>query len=170
MTASSRLSRLFAAGLLLAALAGPAAAHGFKVGAIEIEHPWSRATPPGARTGAGYLAMSNAGPQADRLVSARSARAETVEVHRMSVTDGVMTMRRVEDGVEIPAGGTAALAPGSLHLMLMGLKAPLREGEMVPVTLTFEKAGEVEVELQVEAMGTKGPAHGGEAAGEAHAH
>ena len=93
MTASSRLSGLLAAGLILAALAGPAAAHGFKVGAIEIEHPWSRATPPGARTGAGYFAMSNMGPQADRLVSAHSARAETVEVHRMSVTDGVMTLR-----------------------------------------------------------------------------
>lgn len=152
----------------------PALAHGFKAGSIEIGHPWSRATPPGARTGAGYLTLSNAGSADDKLVSASSPSAEKVEVHEMSITDGVMNMRRV-DGLAIPAGGSAALAPGGYHLMLMGIKAPFKEGQMIPVTLTFEKAGSVEVQLQVDKMGATGPAHDhahgdDAAAGEGHQH
>lgn len=149
----------------------PAAAHGFKVGAIEVEHPWSRATPPGAKTGAGYFVMVNSGSEPDRLVSASSPAAEKTEIHEMSIQNGVMNMRKVEGGVAIPAKGSAALAPGGFHLMLMGLKAPFKEGQMIPLTLTFEKAGSVEVELQVDKMGATSPSHGASAGeGEAHQH
>ncbi|WP_294644452.1 copper chaperone PCu(A)C [uncultured Aureimonas sp.] len=147
-------------------------AHEFKVGSIEIEHPWSRATPPGARTGAGYLALSNAGTTADRLVSAASPVAEKVEVHEMTIVDGVMNMKQVAGGIEIPAGGEARLAPGGFHLMLIGIREPFKQGALVPVTLTFEKAGPVEVELEVGSMGAKEPAndHGHGAADPAQAH
>lgn len=136
--------------------AAAASAQGYKLGSLEIGHPWSRAMPPGARTGVGYLTVANHGAQADRLVSAASPAADKVEVHDMSITDGVMTMRRMEGGLDIPAGGEAKLAPGGLHMMLVGVKQPFREGEMVPVHLTFEKAGTVEVQLEVGAMGAKG--------------
>lgn len=147
-----------------------AEAHGFKVGSIEIEHPWSRATPPGARTGAGYLALSNSGSEDDRLVSAASPVAEKVEVHEMKIVDGVMNMKQVAGGIEIPAGGEAELAPGGFHLMLIGIKEPFKQGAIVPVTLTFEKAGSVDVELEVGSMGAKEPAHDHGAADPAHAH
>lgn len=156
--------------LLMGLVAGlawsaPAAAHQFKVGAIEIEHPWSRATPPGAKTGAGYLGLVNEGSTADRLVALTSPAAPKVEVHRMSVEDGIMRMAPVQGGLEIPAGGKVVLAPGGYHLMLIGLTRPLVEGEKVPVTLTFEKAGAVTVELLVDPMGAKEPSHtqGGDA-------
>ena len=149
----------------------PAFAHGFKVGAIEVEHPWSRATPPGAKTGAGYFVMVNSGSEPDRLVSASSPAAEKTEIHEMSIQNGVMNMRKVENGLAIPAKGSAALSPGGYHLMLMGLKAPFKEGQMIPLTLTFEKAGAIEVELQVDKMGATSPSHGTSAGeGEAHQH
>ncbi|KQQ91031.1 copper chaperone PCu(A)C [Aureimonas sp. Leaf324] len=154
----------------LAAASMTAEAHEFKVGSIGIEHPWSRATPPGARTGAGYLALSNSGTETDRLVSAASPMAEKVEVHEMTIVDGVMNMSQVAGGIEIPAGGEAALAPGGFHLMLVGIKEPFKQGDMVPVTLTFEKAGSVEVELDVGSMGAKEPAHDHGTADPAHAH
>ncbi|RIY03454.1 copper chaperone PCu(A)C [Aureimonas flava] len=143
--------------LALAAVApAPAFAHGYKIGAIEIGHPWSRAMPPGARTGAGYLTLANHGTEPDRLVSITSPAATEVQVHDMSVKDGVMTMRQVEGGLAVPAGGEARLAPGGLHLMLLGVKEPFREGQMVPLHLTFERAGAVDVELKVDAMGAPG--------------
>ena len=149
----------------------PAFAHGFKVGAIEVEHPWSRATPPGAKTGAGYFVMVNSGSEPDRLVSASSPAAEKTEIHEMSIQNGVMNMRKIENGLAIPAKGSAALSPGGYHLMLMGLKAPFKEGQMIPLTLTFEKAGAIDVELQVDKMGATSPSHGASAGeGEAHQH
>ncbi|MBB3935096.1 copper chaperone PCu(A)C [Aureimonas phyllosphaerae] len=132
-----------------------AAAHEYKVGSIEIGHPWSRAMPPGARTGVGYLVLKNDGTNADRLVSVSSPAATSVEVHDMSITDGVMTMRKVEGGLDLTPGSEAKLAPGGLHLMLVGVKEPFKEGQMVPLDLTFEKAGTVEVQLKVDAMGAK---------------
>jgi len=157
---------LFTAVALAAAFTAPASAHGYKLGSLEIGHPWSRAMPPGARTGVGYLTVANHGAEADRLVSASSPAADEVQIHEMAINDGIMTMRQIEDGLPIPAGGEAKLAPGGLHMMLVGVKQPFREGEMVPLTLTFEKAGTVDVQLKVDAMGAKGaPAaaeqHGG---------
>lgn len=151
--------RLAATLLLAAALAGPSvpAFAQTPAGPIAVESPWSRATPPGARTGAGYLRVVNSGAEADRLLSAASSRVPAVEIHQMRIDEGVMTMRELEEGLEIPANGTAELAPGGLHLMLVGLETPLGEGERVPLTLRFERAGEVETELVVEPMRARGP-------------
>jgi len=145
-----------------AALAGPslgsslASAHEYKAGSIEIDHPWSRAMPPGAKTGVGYLVLKNEGKGADRLTSITSPVATAVEVHDMSITDGVMTMRKVDGGLALPPGEEAKLAPGGLHLMLVGVKEPFREGQVIPLELSFEKAGTVEVQMKVDAMGAKG--------------
>ena len=80
-----------------------------------------------------------------------------VQFHTVDMTDGVMRMRQLEDGLEVPPGGSVTLKPGSFHIMLMQLKQPLRQGEAVPVSLTFEKAGTVEVELTVQPVGAQGP-------------
>lgn len=146
-------------------LATPGLAHEYEAGAIAIGHPWSRATPPGARTGAGYLTLTNNGAAADRLVSASSPAAPNVEIHSMSVNaDGVMIMRAVPDGISVAPGARVVLAPGGLHLMLIGLAAPFREGGKVPVTLVFEKAGAVTVDLHVDKLGAGKGAAAGEGA------
>lgn len=136
--------------LLLAAV--PAAAHDYKAGVLEIAHPWARETPPAAKIGAGYLKVKNTGAESDRLIAVETAGADKVEMHESRTENGVAKMRPVE-AVEIPAGGEAELAPGGTHLMLIGLKEPLKKGMRIPATLTFEKAGKVEVELAVEGMG-----------------
>lgn len=142
---------LLVAGLLLAA--APAFAHDFKVGPLKIGHPWSRATPPGAKVGGGYVSVENTGSTPDRLVAVSVPFAERGEIHEMAVKDGIMTMRPLENGIEIPAGAKVELKPGGLHLMFMGLKEPLKQGEKVKGTLTFEKAGKVDVEFAVDAIG-----------------
>jgi copper(I)-binding protein len=135
----------------------PAAiAHEFKVGDLEIEHPWSRATPPGAKVAGGYFTVINKGSAPDRLLSISSDISDKAELHEMGVKDGVMTMRPVEGGLEIPAGGKVALKPGAYHLMFTGLKRQPKQGEKFPATLTFEKAGSVKVEFAVEGMGETG--------------
>lgn len=141
--------------------AAPAPAHDYKAGSIKIAHPWSRATPPSATIGAGYLTLTNEGSEPDRLIGATSTAARSLEVHEMSVDDGVMRMKPVAGGLEIPAGGTVALEPGGLHFMIMGLTKPLVEGERVPVTLTFEKAGSFDVELAIDKLGTTTPTKAG---------
>ena len=143
----------------LAATGAPAFAHQFEVGSITIGHPWTRATPPSATVGAGYASFTNRGKTADRLIGATSPVAAKVELHSMTMDGGIMKMRPLPDGIEIPAGGTASLAPGGNHLMLIGLKAPLVKGTMVPLKLQFAKAGTVKVELKVEAVGASEPAH-----------
>ncbi|MDP3417694.1 copper chaperone PCu(A)C [Falsiroseomonas sp.] len=124
-------------------------------GPIRAEAGWSRAAGAG-RVGAGYLTLRNTGA-ADRLVAARAAIAGTVELHTHIHENGVMRMRPVE-AIDLPAGGTVTLQPGGLHLMLIDLKQPLRQGETVPVTLVFEKAGEVQAQLAVQSAGARGPA------------
>lgn len=154
--------------LLTAALAcafGPcpfqiASAHEFKAGQIEIDHPWTRATPGGAKVAGGYVSLKNNGETADRLVSATAEIAGRTEIHEMAVKDGVMSMRPRPEGVEVPAGAEVALAPGSYHLMFFDLKTPPKQGQSFPGTLTFEKAGTVTVEFAVEAVGATKPAHG----------
>lgn len=132
---------------LLTATTG-ALAHGYTAGDLRIGHPWARPTASGQSVGGGYLKLTSQGG-ADRLLSATTPVAASVELHRMSMDGDVMRMRRV-DAIEVPAGQTVELKPGGLHLMLMGLKQPLQLGEKVPLTLRFEKAGAVEVELKVE--------------------
>lgn len=151
--------------MLLFALAQPLFAHEFKAGDLVIGHPWSRATPEGAKVAAGYFKISNSGAEADRLVAVTGEIAGRTEIHEMAVdADGVMTMRPLAGGVEIPAGGTVTLEPGGLHVMFMDLKQGAKEGERFKGTLTFEKAGTVDVEFAVDAMGK----HGGQDAGEDH--
>ncbi|MBZ9872733.1 copper chaperone PCu(A)C [Mesorhizobium sp. BR1-1-9] len=128
-------------------------AHEFKAGDLEIGHPWSRATPAGAKVAGGYFTITNKGNAPDRLLSISSDVSEKAELHEMGVKDGVMTMRPVVGGLEIPAGGKVALAPGGYHLMFVGLKRQPKQGEEFAATLTFEKAGAVNVEFAVEGMG-----------------
>lgn len=118
---------------------------------VKVEDPWARATPPGAKIGAAYMKITSGGA-ADRLVGASSPAAAKVELHVTEKKGDVMRMREVK-AYDIPAKGSFELAPGGAHLMLVDLKAPLKEGAKVPMTLRFEKAGEVKVELQVRALG-----------------
>ena len=137
----------------LAVALGIGFSHAQTSGAISIEKPFSRATPGGSKVGAGYMTITNNGNAADRLVSASSPAAGKVEIHEMTMQGGVMKMREIPGGLPIEAGKTTSLAPGGYHLMLMELKAPLKKGDKVPVTLTFEKAGKVDVTLDVQAIG-----------------
>ncbi len=146
------LFRLLAV-ISLAAAILPAQAHEYTLGNLVIGHPWSRATPGGAKVGAGYLVVNNKGTTADKLVSATTAAAGRVEIHEMAMKDGVMTMRPLGGGLTIEPGKSITLAPGGFHLMLMELKAPFKQGDKVPLTLVFEKAGKIDVTLNVEAIG-----------------
>ncbi|WP_020181435.1 copper chaperone PCu(A)C [Methylopila sp. M107] len=157
MTTRNRV-RAAALGALLAAL--PAAAHEFKAGSIELDHPWSRATPAGAKVAAGYVTIENGGDASDTLVSATAEIAGRTEIHEMAVKDGVMTMRPLGQGVVVPARGEARLAPGGLHLMFMDLKRQLKQGESFSGALTFEKAGDVKVTFAVQSIGATGADHG----------
>lgn len=145
-------SRLFLAATF-AAISTIAAAHDYTKGSLKIDHPWSRATPHGAQVAGGYLVIENKGADADRLVSATSEIAGRVEIHEMAVQDGIMKMRPLARGLEIKPGATAKLEPGGFHVMFMNLKRPLKQGEKFKGTLVFEKAGPLEVEFDVEAMG-----------------
>ena len=139
------------------------AASGVAAGAfaadVTVTAPWARATPPGAKVGAAYMSLRNAGAAGDRLVSAATEVAERVEIHEMSMDNGVMKMRQLTGGLDVPAGKTVDLKPGGYHLMLIGLKQPLKAGETVKATVTFEKAGAVPVELKIEQMGAAAPGH-----------
>jgi copper(I)-binding protein len=138
--------------IFVAALSLGTAAAMAQSSTIKIEKPWTRATAPGAAVGGGFATIRNSGKSADRLVSAASPVSASVELHEMAMDKDVMKMREVK-GMEVPAGGVLELKPGSYHLMFINLKAPLKQGDKVPVTLKFEKAGEVKVELAVESLG-----------------
>jgi hypothetical protein len=142
----------------VAPFAAPACAEEVKAGDLVISQAWSRATPGGAKIGGGYLTIENRGSTADRLIGGSADVAGKVEVHEMSMKNGVMTMRPLDNGLTIEAGKTVKLAPGGLHLMLFDLKSPLKQGDRMPVTLEFEKAGKVTVSLDVQSLGAQGPA------------
>jgi periplasmic copper chaperone A len=129
-----------------------AAAHSFNKGDITVGHPWTRATP-GVAVGVGYLTITNKGKVADKLMGGTFDGAESVEVHEMKMEGDMMKMRALPDGLEIPAGATVELKPGSYHLMLMGMQKPIVQGPDIKGTLTFEKAGTVDVEYRVEPIG-----------------
>jgi copper(I)-binding protein len=124
---------------------------------VSVDKPWSRATPPGAKVGAGFMRLRNAGA-ADRVVGASAPVAGRVEMHVTLREGDVMKMREVKS-FEVPAGGSFELKPGGAHLMLVDLKRPLKKGEKVPLTLKLEKGGELKMELSVEEMGARQPAH-----------
>lgn len=160
------LARFASAVLFACMLAGPAGAQEIKAGDLVITQAWSRATPSGAKIGGGYVTIENKGAAPDRLIGGSADVAGKVEVHEMTTTDGVMKMRQLENGLTIEPGKTVKLAPGGYHLMLFDLKSPLKQGEKVPVTLEFEKAGKVQVSFDVQAVGAQSPAgaaeHGGQ--------
>jgi hypothetical protein len=143
------------AAVLLAAAAAPASAADVKLGALQISAPWTRATPKGATVGGGYMTITNAGTTPDRLVGGSSPVADRVEFHEMTMTNGVMQMRRLTNGLEIKPGQTVELKPGGLHVMFVGLKHPLEKGQQLKATLLFEKAGKVEVDYSVAAIGAQ---------------
>jgi copper(I)-binding protein len=118
------------------------------VAQIRIENAWARATPPGAKIAAGYMTIRNDAAAPDRLIAATSPAAEKVETHVTMKEGDVFRMRQVK-GYDVPARGSFELKPGGAHLMLVNIKAPLQEGAKVPLTLRFERAGEVKTELQV---------------------
>lgn len=151
-----RLAIVATAALLAWSPAALADHHEAKAGNIAVSQPWARATAPGAPAGAAYLTVTNTGKQPDRLVAASTPAAKTTELHTHIHDNGVMRMRPVE-AIEVPAGGTVALKPGGLHVMMMGLNAPLAQGSTVEVTLTFEKAGKVTVPVAVQAAGAAAP-------------
>ncbi|MAU96878.1 MAG: hypothetical protein CMP81_13480 [Fulvimarina sp.] len=150
------ITTAFAAAALLSAVV-TAHAHGYKVGDLEIGHPWSRATLPNAPVAGGYMTITNTGDTADRLIGGSTPAAAEVQIHEMQMDGDVMKMRQIDGGLEVPAGETVTLAPGGYHLMLMKPEKRLMEGDRVPLTLRFEKAGTVEVELAVDKPNARGP-------------
>ena len=154
-----RLSALaiFAATVWLL-LPGAPAAHEYGKGGITVAHPWARATPGGVKVGGAYLEIKAAAGKGDRLIAARSPVAGSAEIHSHTMDGGVVRMLRV-DGIAVGGGKSLVLAPGAYHIMLIDLKRPLKEGDLVKLTLVFEKAGEIEVEATVEPVGAMGP-HG----------
>jgi hypothetical protein len=136
------------AGMTMNESAAPVEGASAQIGQLSISQAWAAATPGGVTVGAGYLMISNAGAADDRLISASSPRAAKVEVHEMSMDGAMITMRKL-DSLAIPAGGAATLAPGGTHLMFLDIKTPFAAGETVPVTLNFEHAGAVTLELPV---------------------
>jgi len=143
---------LIAAALTAFVSSSPAAAHD-----ITVRQAWSRATPKAAKVAGGYLTIENRGVQLDRLLSASSVAAAKVEIHQMSMQDGIMTMRPREDGLAIAPEATVTLEPGGDHIMFIGLTAPFEEGQRVPVSLNFERAGKIETSFEVGSVGAKGP-------------
>ncbi len=168
--------RLSAIAFTLAALVAPAlpvfahgtatpaaASHGgpaVTLGALEITGGFTRATLPNAPVGGGFLTITNTGAEADRLVSASAAIAKETQIHEMAMEGDVMKMRQLKDGVELPAGESVTLEPGGMHLMFMGLNGAIKQADMVPVTLTFEKAGTITPELPAAGTAADAPAEG----------
>jgi copper(I)-binding protein len=151
-------SKALVAALMLAmASFSTAEAQELKVGDLTITQPWSRATPSGAKVAGAYVTITNNGTAPDRLVGATTSAAGRAEVHEMSMKDNVMTMRPVSGGLVIEPGKSVALAPGGYHLMMMDLKAPLKNGDKLTATLEFEKAGKVDVTFDVQAVGASSP-------------
>jgi periplasmic copper chaperone A len=155
------LACVFALMLAIGAAAAQDAKPEYKIGSLQIANPWSRAAPKGATTASAYLKITNTGTAPDRLVGGSWPTAGRLEIHQMVEDNGVMKMRLLKDGIEIKPGETVEFKPGVLHLMLVALKQPIQKGDRVKGTLTFEKAGSIEVEYP--ALGA-GETPGGSAA------
>jgi periplasmic copper chaperone A len=154
---NASLNRLTYAIVILMLLAAPACAQEVKAGDLVITQAWSRATPGGAKVAGGFLTIENKGPLPDRLIGGSADIADKLQVHEMATNNGVMTMRPLDNGLTIDPGKTVKLAPGGYHLMMLGLKSPLKQGGKLPVTLEFEKAGKVDVSFDIQGVGAPGP-------------
>ena len=155
------MRRTLTAAALATLVATTAFSQEYKVGPLVIDRPWTRATPKSATVAGGYLKITNTGSTPDRLTGGSAEVARKLEVHEMSMDGGVMKMRELKNGLEIPAGATVELKPSSIHIMMTNLTRPLSKGEKVKGSLTFEKAGKVDVEFTVEALGGTPTAHEG---------
>lgn len=151
---------LVASGFLLVALLlqDTVLAHNFQKGELSVRHPWTRATPPGASVAAGYLEIRNSGKEPDRVIGASTPAAERVELHILVREGDLVRMREVKD-FDVPARQRLILRPGGSHLMIVGLKRPFVKGERIPLTLRFEKGGELQVELEVQALDSRKAHH-----------
>ena len=145
--------------LALVAMAAPAATHEEKTGDVTIVHPWSRPAPQG-QNGVIYLDIRNDGAADDRLIAVSTPLATKVELHKSTMEDGIHRMEKVES-IVVPAGGAVELAPGGLHVMLVGLKFMLMAEETIPVTFTFERAGDITTGVSVEDGGVDHSSHDG---------
>jgi hypothetical protein len=130
------------------------AAEGVKLGNLVLYNAFTRAMPPTARAGGGFVSVYNTGTEDDRLLSAASPEAKNTQLHNMIMDNGVMVMREFENGIAVPAGAVTALKPGGMHIMFIDAPKPFEMGGTVNVTLTFEKAGEITLELPVGALGS----------------
>jgi periplasmic copper chaperone A len=144
--------RILAIAAALFAVTGSA----FAQSPVSVTNPWARATPAGAATAAIYLTLQT--PSADKLVSVSTPAAKQAELHTMSMEGGVMKMRALPGGIDLPAGKPVTLKPGAMHIMLSALSGPLKEGETVPLTLNFERSGTQQISVPVEKVGAMGPA------------
>ena len=152
----NRIVPLFATAILMVAISTAGALAGdAKVGDITVEAPWARASAGKAKAGVAFMTLNNAGATDDKLIKASADVSKKAELHTHIREGDIMRMRRVE-AIDVPAGGVATLEPGGDHVMLMGLREPLKEGETFPLTLTFENAGEVTVEVMVMKVGAMG--------------
>jgi periplasmic copper chaperone A len=145
----------------LFALAMPISAQGetVKAGDLTVSSAWARATPKGASVGGGYMSISNAGTVSDRLLGGVTDVADQFELHEMTMDNGVMRMRSMPNGIEIKPGQTVLLDPSGYHVMLVGLKKQLVQGDHFKATLQFAKAGRVEVDFTVQAIGAQSGGH-----------
>ena len=151
------MTTLSTAALVAASLTmtAPAWSHDYQLGELHIDHPWSRETPAGAGVGAGYMVIRNMGDTADALIGGETAIAGRVEIHEMAMEEGVMKMRPLADGLEIPPGGEVVLEPGGYHIMFMELEEQIVEDQSFSAMLMFRDAGAVEVEFDVESIGAR---------------
>jgi copper(I)-binding protein len=149
----NRLTLVAAAFAVFIATATQASADDIKVGALQISAPWARATPKGAAVGGGYLKITNTGDTPDRLTGGTTSISGRLEVHEMSMSGNTMKMRQLTDGLEIKPGQTVELKPGGVHIMFVGLKQQLQQGQHFEATLQFEKAGKVDVDFSIAGIG-----------------
>ena len=151
-----RLIPGFAMVLLAIVIASLALAQEYQAGPLKIEHVWARPSIGDTTNGSVYMMLSNGGDAADRLLSVKTDAAENVMLHESRMEGNVMKMVPLENGVEVPAHGSAELKPVGMHVMLMGLRQPLKEGDTFPLTLVFEKQGEIPIKVNVTQQPTAG--------------
>lgn len=159
MFKSVALKALAVSGLValpIFAVPAPGSADEARLGPLVVETPWARASAPTARTGAAFLSVRNESDAPDRLVGVETPAAERAELHTHLEENGIMRMRRIP-AIDVPAHATVNLEPGGFHVMLMGLHAPLAEGETFPITLTFEKSGSVRIIVPVQGVAASVP-------------
>jgi copper(I)-binding protein len=148
-------SILFGLTLLLMSTPVVLAAEIFRVGTIEIEKPWSRASIGKMRPAAAYFTIRNTGTQADRLIGVKTPAARMAEIHETTLKEGVMSMAPVGH-LNLPPGKTIILKPGGLHVMMMKLHSPLEKGENIILELTFKNAGKTQISAPVLSAGASG--------------